>query len=68
MKNNNVQDLKKQQGQSMVEYLVVTSALIAALIIGGNDSVMNKMGDALKGSYEGYSYTISVAELPDEDK
>ena len=59
--------INKQRGQSMVEYLVVTSALVAALIVGGNDNVMKSMRDALKGSYEGYAYTISIAELPDED-
>jgi len=61
MKKRNI---KNQRGQSMVEYLVVVTALIAALILG--DDVMKQMRDALKGSYEGYSYTLSIAEMPDD--
>lgn len=48
----------------MVEYLVVTAAIIAALYSGGD--VMKSMQEAWKGSYEGYSYTISIAEIPDD--
>lgn len=65
MKKNNIQKLKKQRGQSMVEYLVVTAAIIAALYSG--EDVMKAMQEAWKGSYEGYSYTLSIAEMPDED-
>ena len=61
---NNIQNIKKQRGQSMVEYVVVTGAIIAALYSGSD--VMNAMHEAIKGSYEGYSYTISVAEIPDD--
>ncbi len=49
----------------MVEYLVVTSAIIAALYAG--EDVMKALHQAMKGSYEGYSYTISVAEIPDKE-
>jgi len=65
MKNTNTQKIKKQRGQSMVEYLVVTAAIIAALYSG--EDVMKEMQEAWKGSYEGYSYTLSIAEMPDED-
>ncbi len=64
MKDRNFKKIKMQQGQSMVEYLVVTAAIIAALYSGGD--VMNAMQEAWKGSYEGYAYTISVAEIPDD--
>ena len=64
MKNNIMHKIKTQRGQSMVEYLVVTAAIIAALYSGGD--VMQAMQDAWKGSYEGYSYTISIAEIPDD--
>lgn len=57
-------NIKKQCGQSMVEYVVVLAALIAALYSA--EDVMKQMRDALKGSYEGYSYTLSIAEIPDE--
>ena len=59
-----MQSFKKQRGQSMVEYLVVTAAIIAALYSG--EDVMKGMHEAWKGSYEGYSYTISIAEIPDD--
>ena len=55
----------KLHGQSMVEYLVVVAAIVAALLVG--DDVIKAMTDATKGSYEGYSYGISIAELPDKN-
>ncbi len=57
---------EKQRGQSMVEYIIVTSAIIAALYTGGD--VVKALHQAMKGSYEGYSYTISVAEIPDKEE
>ena len=57
--------IKLQQGQSMVEYVVIVGAIIAALYSA--DDVMKLMRDTMKGSAEGYSYAISVAELPDEN-
>ncbi len=56
---------KRQRGQSMVEYVVIVGAIIAALYSA--DDVMKLMRDTMKGSAEGYSYAISVAELPDEN-
>lgn len=50
----------------MVEYIVVVAALIAALVVG--EDVMQAMRDATKGSYEGYSYGVSISELPDENE
>ena len=58
--------ITRQRGQSMVEYIVVTSAIIAALYTGGD--VVKALHQAMKGSYEGYSYTISVAEIPDKEE
>ncbi len=58
--------ITRQRGQSMVEYIVVTSAIIAALYTGGD--VIKALHQAMKGSYEGYSYTISVAEIPDKEE
>lgn len=57
--------ITKQRGQSMVEYIVVVAAIIAALVVGKD--VMKAMRDATKGSYEGYSYGVSMSELPDEN-
>ncbi|VAW93629.1 hypothetical protein MNBD_GAMMA23-661 [hydrothermal vent metagenome] len=58
---------EKQRGQAMVEYVVIVAAIIAALYYTGQDDVMQSMRDAMKGSQEGYSYAISIAELPDEN-
>lgn len=65
MRKDSIQKPNKQRGQSMVEYIVVTAAIIAALYSG--EDVINGMKEAWKGSYEGYSYTLSIAEIPDED-
>lgn len=61
-----IRTIANERGQSMVEYVVIVAAIIAALYT--SDDVMKALNDAIKGSQEGYSYTISVAELPDEKK
>lgn len=58
--------IKQQRGQGMVEYIVIVAALIAALY--SNKSEINNLYEALKGSYEGYTYAISIAEMPDDEK
>ena len=65
MKIDNIQKLKKQRGQSMVEYAVIVTYVIIVALYSADD-VRTAMVDALKGSYEGYSYAISIAEMPDE--
>lgn len=67
MKTNNIQKLKKQRGQSMVEYAVIVTYVIVVALYSADD-VRTAIVDALKGSYQGYSYTISIAEMPDEKK
>lgn len=60
-----------QRGQAYVEYLIVTSVIVAALMTGfpGPDdpSAVERLVNAIKRTYSGYSYGISVAELPDEN-
>lgn len=56
--------IKNQRGQAMTEYIVVLAALMVALFSA--EDVMKQMRDAMKGSYEGYSYTLSIAEMPDD--
>lgn len=65
MKIDTIQKLKKQCGQSMVEYAVIMTYVVAVVLYTGDD-LRAAMVDALKGSYQGYSYTISIAEMPDE--
>jgi len=62
-----INKVKQQRGQSMVEYVVIVAAIIAALYYTGRGDVMKQMRDAMKGSQEGYSYAISIAELPDKN-
>jgi len=63
---NKCKKIERQQGQAMVEYVVIVGAIIAALYSA--DDVMGLMRDTMKGSQEGYSYAISIAELPDENQ
>ncbi len=68
---------RKQQGQSSVEYLVVTAALALSLLtpipdneLGGflqdhkGDNVMEILTEKIKQSYGAYSYAKSITPLP----
>lgn len=65
MIKDNIHKLKKQRGQSMVEYAVIVTYVIIVALYSAADA-RTAVVDALKGSYEGYSYTMSIAEMPDE--
>jgi len=58
--------LYKMKGQSMVEYLVVTSAIALALLAPGLGSVDN-LEDAVQDKQRGYSYAVSLSSLPETD-
>lgn len=60
LNNNTIHNT--QSGQSMVEYMVVVSALILALYSSG---AMDGLIQVLKDNYEGYSYAISISDYPD---
>jgi hypothetical protein len=51
-----------QKGQSMVEYLVVTSAILFALGLGvvDNNSVLRMMWNALRLAYQKFSFSLSL--------
>ena len=60
-----------QRGQANTEYIVVVGALVAALIVdvpGTDRSAVEHLTDVIKRNYQGYSYGISVSELPDENR
>lgn len=56
------------RGQSSIEYLVVSAALIAALLtpVSNGKNCLQLLGGALKKVYHGYAYGVSVATLPDK--
>src|ERR1044071_2996478 len=63
-----------QSGQSMVEYAVVLAALtLAVLAIGDGDfstpgdSNMNELRQAIDYRYRGYSYAVSLSEIPEAE-
>ena len=62
---------KRQKGQANTEYIVVVGALVAALIIdvpGTDRSAIEHLSDVMQRNYTGYSYAISVSELPDTNE
>lgn len=56
--------LKRQTGQSSIEYIVVVAALVIALNVG-NPSAIESLVKVIKDNYKGYSFAISLSELPD---
>ncbi|HEX5056720.1 MAG TPA: hypothetical protein VFX02_09505 [Gammaproteobacteria bacterium] len=63
-----------QSGQSMVEYVVVLAALtLAVLAIGDGDfstpedSNMDELRQAIDYRYRGYSYAVSLSEIPESE-
>lgn len=58
--------MRRQNGQSMVEYLIVTSALVGAMFWAANadcpgyDSCISKLLTTMHDNYSGYSSSISA--------
>lgn len=52
----------KQRGQSMIEYLVVTSAILFALGLGvvDDNSVLRMMWNALRLAYQRFTFSMSL--------
>ncbi len=62
---------KRHKGQANTEYIVVVGALVAALIVdvpGTDRSAIEHLSDVMKRNYTGYSYAISISELPDRNE
>ena len=61
-----------RRGQAYIEYLIVTSVVVAALTVGipgpKDPSAVGHLLNAIKRVYSGYSYGISLAELPDSNE
>lgn len=65
---------KSQSGQSMVEYVVVLVALTLAVLSLGDgdfstpeDGNMDELRQAIDFRYRGYSYAVSLSELPESE-
>lgn len=64
---------RQEQGQAMVEYLVVVAALIAALLLAGLGSVGLSQDDkdsvlkAVADKHRGQNYALSLSEIPETD-
>ena len=53
--------LSRMQGQSMVEYFIVTSLAVLVLIEGGQSSPVQSVIDAMKQAYAGFTYALGYA-------
>lgn len=62
-----------QRGQATVEYVIVTGALITALLAavyesregGDKISAIDKVEETYRLNYQGYSYAMSLSTLPE---
>jgi hypothetical protein len=54
--------MKPENGQSTVEYLVVTAAVATALglSMASDDSVLRQLLEALRDAYERFAFAISL--------
>lgn len=54
---------RRQGGQAMTEYIIVTSFALIFFFQGLD--VMEEVADMLRRKYDGYSYAMSMSPLPD---
>jgi hypothetical protein len=62
MGNRKLSVLRGNKGQSTVEYLVVTCALVAALIKA--PGLYHTVSDTLENKYHSYSFGVAVSDPP----
>lgn len=55
---------KRQRGQSMIEYIVVTAFGLMILLGPGVDLMREELPKVLRDNHRGYSYAISLSSLP----
>lgn len=55
--------MRKQRGQSMVEYVIVVA--FGILVISGAGGVIDELIGTVQDSYRGYSYAVSLSQVPD---
>ena len=58
-----------QRGQGMVEYVVVLATTVFALTVplngAGSNNVIEEIEQVLRNNYEGYSFAVTLSEVPD---
>jgi len=54
-----------QRGQSIVEYTVVL--VFGFLVLLQGDDILAKLQDVMHDNYKGYSYAVSLSDIPDYD-
>ena len=58
-----------QRGQGMVEYVVVLATTVFALTVplngAGSNNVIEEIEQVLRDNYEGYSFAVTLSEMPD---
>jgi len=70
-------NINKNRGQSMVEYIVITSAIMLALLtptgqgfiasLSGGVPAQGSFEDAVQDKQRGYSYALSLSTIPETD-
>lgn len=60
--------IKRQQGQSIIEYTVISATLITMLLALNGTDVIANLNNAIKNNYDGYSYAVSLSDYPDKKK
>jgi hypothetical protein len=58
--------MKSVRGQSYTEYVVVTLAIVLALLAKDEDGqpYLKRVIDVIKANYQGYTTSIALPELP----
>jgi hypothetical protein len=59
--------MRRQLGQSMIEYCVVVTFGVLTLTTGPMKDVIIEIIGTIKNKFEGYSYAISLSDTPDAD-
>lgn len=54
--------LRNQQGQSAVEYLVITAALVASLLTLPN--MYDTLSHTMRNKYQSYAFGVSISDPP----
>ena len=62
-----IKPLLRQTGQSMVEYTIVLVFGVMVLTTGPAGDVLLDLLAMLNNKYQGYSYAISMSDLPQHD-
>lgn len=63
-RSNEPVSARKQSGQAMTEYVIVTFFGLIIFFGPGLD-VLEELANVMRRNYEGYSYAISMSPLPD---